>query len=227
MKGEIFLKCLYSTKENLVKIDTISKEIKSTKSQISKLKNKKDYKPEHKSFFIFDIIFFILALVFLLYSIKELFLVLFTSRLLISFLLKFVLIFIAFIYIYCKRITLSKRTHKDDPIQNLLTKDDEVNLLNLENNLIHLENQLIIVNSNLLDCDLPSKYRNHKALDFFIEAFESKRADTLKELINLYEDYLFTQENRKIQEKQTKLIHKELKSINKEIRGARRDIRWK
>lgn len=212
------MKSLYYTKENLEIVENLPKEIKSIKSQISKLKSKQSVKPEHKIFFIFDIIFFILIFLFIFYSIKELFLCLFTSRSLFKFLLKFIFIFIMFIFIYVKRLSISEKIHKDDPIQNLLTKDDEIKLNDLEKKLIFLEDKLKIANDNLSNSDIPYKYRNTDALDFFIESFENKRADTLKELINLYEDYLFSIENRVLQEKHYKNIRRDLKDLKREIR---------
>lgn len=52
--------------------------------------------------------------------------------------------------------------------------------------------------------DIPSAYQYREALDFFIKTLETRRADTEKEVFNLYEEHLHQQKLERIEEQKLK-----------------------
>ncbi|MBQ4598392.1 MAG: hypothetical protein IJB19_00595 [Clostridia bacterium] len=58
------------------------------------------------------------------------------------------------------------------------------------NEITALKVQIDEISENLKRSDLPAQYHYSFAVNWMVKAIYSKRADTLKEVINLYEEYL-------------------------------------
>lgn len=69
--------------------------------------------------------------------------------------------------------------------------------------------------NKLNNSSIPLKYRNLNAINFFIDCLNTKRADTLKELVNLYENELRYQKDKE-------QYQKEINNLKNEISKTRR-----
>lgn len=135
-----------------------------------------------------------------------------------------VLIFIIVTKIFTPILkSLINKIYKEDKINNYIIEQDKLNLeyFRLKD---ELENSIV-----------PSKYRTIDILEFMIEAFETQRASTIKELVNLYEENLRrNEENKKINEliegnkealNEIKLQNeKNLKLIKKSIKETKKGL---
>lgn len=64
---------------------------------------------------------------------------------------------------------------------------------------------------------IPNDYRTMDALNFFIQSLEKRRADTEKELFNLYEDYLSKQQMIELQNQQLATQIQQLEKQNEQL----------
>lgn len=64
---------------------------------------------------------------------------------------------------------------------------------------------------------IPKNYVDTEAIDFFINAVTNKRADTLKEAINLYEDYLYQLRMEELQQNQMLMQQATLEAAQEQL----------
>lgn len=64
---------------------------------------------------------------------------------------------------------------------------------------------------------LPEKYREPEALDFLIEVLQGRRATTLAEALNLYEEELHRRQMREIQEEQLRVQREQLETQRRQL----------
>lgn len=76
--------------------------------------------------------------------------------------------------------------------------------------------------NKLNNSSIPLKYRNLNAINFFIDCLNTKRADTLKELVNLYENELRYQKDKEQYQKDREQYQKEINNLKNEISKTRR-----
>lgn len=93
--------------------------------------------------------------------------------------------------------------------------DNSQKISDLENKLNNLSNQFTLLENRLNNSSIPLKYRNLNAINFFIDCLNTKRADTLKELVNLYENELRYQKDKE-------QYQKEINNLKNEISKTRR-----
>lgn len=113
-------------------------------------------------------------------------------------------------------VSYKKQLHSYSIQQHLLTitLDDRINPLKEE---IAQIDTILSECSEIMDTCLkfiPSKYRNLHAVAFMYEAVDNRRADTLKEVINLYEAHLSDLESKHAMQAAARMQQEQLASIN-------------
>lgn len=98
------------------------------------------------------------------------------------------------------------------------------NVVPLEERILEIKNKIDILQKSeeisLFEQLLPEAYRNLEALEFFIQALQNRRADTEKELFNLYEDELNKRKVLEIQRKQLKVVEQ----LNKQSKDQLKNL---
>lgn len=129
------------------------------------------------------------------------------------------LIYLLCIYILNKNISFNilKNFMKEKKLSN----SEVESISNLNNELEILDLKYQNLNNQLSKSEIPVNYRNLNALNFMISMYESKRGDTLKELINLYEQELRYQEQQRQHEKEMENLRKEIDQAKKSANQAK------
>lgn len=72
---------------------------------------------------------------------------------------------------------------------------------------------------------IPEDYRSPNAVQYFLKAIQNQRADTLKEAINLFEEYRHQQRMENLQQTQINIANQNLK-VQEQTRDATRDAAY-
>lgn len=109
-----------------------------------------------------------------------------------------------------------------------LSEEDnaKINTLKCDINKLDLEKNRLL---NDLSCSwIPIDYKNLDALNFMIKAYENKQGDTFKELVNLYENHIISNEIKtefKDELKRTQNNYeKEINRLNKDLKKVKKDL---
>lgn len=203
--------------------------ISDTQSEYSKIQNEIKYIKHENIFNFIEKIKTYLKGFFIIYSILESLKILstfFVTGFRISTL--FILAFDCFVYfliyllcIYILNKDISFNILKNFMKQKELSNSEVESISNFNNELENLNLKYQNLNNQLSKSEIPVNYRNLNALNFMISMYESKRGDTLKELINLYEEELRYQEQQLKHEKEMENLRKEVDRAKKSANQAK------
>lgn len=203
--------------------------ISDTQSEYSKIQNEIKYIKHENIFNFIEKIKTYLKGFFIIYSILESLKILstfFVTGFRISTL--FILAFDCFVYfliyllcIYILNKDISFNILKNFMKQKELSNSEVESISNFNNELENLNLKYQNLNNQLSKSEIPVNYRNLNALNFMISMYESKRGDTLKELINLYEEELRYQEQQRKHEKEMENLRKEVDRAKKSANQAK------